>query len=75
MQHLKDQKFTCKLFIEASEEHLTVRAYEDILKSTVDLEKFTCEDLVGAAMKYEYHIVTSISRLYELSISLYKCAN
>ena len=45
----------CKLFIEAGEEHLTVRACEDILKSIVDSEKFTCEDLVGAAtfnMKY-----------------------
>ena len=47
-----------KLFIEAGEEHLTVRAYEDILKSIVDSEKFTCEDLVGAAtfnMKYNQY--------------------
>ena len=66
-QRLQDQKLTCKLFIEAGEEHLTVRAYEDILKLIVDSEKFTCEDLMGDAtfnMKYnQYHVVTSISRL------------
>ena len=47
----------------ASEKHLTVRAYEDILKAIVNKQKFTPEDLMAAAacnMKYDYHVVTSI---------------
>ena len=35
MQKLMKKKLTCKLFIEAGDEHLTVRAYKDILTNQV----------------------------------------
>ena len=44
VQRLKKEKLTCKLFLEAGEEHLTIRAYEDVLTAIVEPNKFiTCE--------------------------------
>ena len=44
VQRLKDENLTCKLFLEAGEEHLTVRAYEDVLTAIVEPNKFiTCK--------------------------------
>ena len=41
----------------AGEEHFTFRVYE------VNKELSTLEDLVAAAAKYDYHIVTLITRM------------
>ena len=65
-QRLQEQKITCKLFVMAGEEHYTFRAYEDILKAIVKKDIITAEDLVAAPtfnLKYEYHVVTSVTRL------------
>ena len=66
VQKLKKEKLTCKLFIEAGDEHLMVRAYEDILTAIVEPNEITCENLLGSRpfnLKYnEYHVLTSVSR-------------
>ena len=36
MQKLMKKKLTCKLFIKAGDEHLTVQAYEDVLAAIVE---------------------------------------
>ena len=66
MQKLMKKKLTCKLFIEAGDEHLTVRAYEDVLTAIVEPSEITCENLLTSRpfnLKYnEYHVLTSVSR-------------
>ena len=68
LQKLIKKKVTCKLFIEAGEEHLTVRAYEDILTAIVQPdEQITCENLLASCpsnLEYkDYHVLTSVSRI------------
>ena len=68
VQRLKQQKLTCKLFVEAGDEHLTIRAYEDLLTAIAGPNQpITCENLLSSRpfnLKYnEYHVLTSVSRM------------
>ena len=68
IQCLSLEKQTCKLLVEARGEHVSVRAYGEMMKAIVNTESedISCEDLLSAPLfdfKYnDYHVVTSISR-------------
>ena len=67
-QRLQREKVTCKLFLDAGEEHVTLRGYEDMLKAIIqdEVDAISCENLLSAApfdVKYnDYHVITGISR-------------
>ena len=70
VQCLSMKKQTCKLFVEAGEEHVSVRIYGEMMKAIMntDSNNISCEDLLSAPgfdMKYnDHHVVTSISRAH-----------
>ena len=67
-QVLKESKLTAKLFLETLDiaKHVTVRAYEDLLKTITHPQQITKSSLLESppfdARYNEYHVLTSVSR-------------
>jgi hypothetical protein len=67
-QALKESKLTGKLFLETLDtvKHVTVRAYQDLLKIITDPEEITASNLLESppfdARYNEYHVLTGVSR-------------
>ena len=67
-QVLKETKLTAKLFLETLDiaKHVTVRAYEDVMKTITAPEDITTSTLLESppfdARYKEYHVLTGISR-------------